>query len=97
MSFGLPDATLALIRQTLAAEPALQKAVLYGSRAMGRERAGSDIDIAIWAKEDVAGRLSGALDALPTPYLFDVTDYNRLTNPDLKAHIDLVGKAIFEK
>ena len=99
MMFGLPDATLELIRRTLVGEPALAKVCVYGSRAMGSYRPGSDIDLAIWLKSgetaDIAARLQGQLEALPTPYIFDVTDYAQVSNPELRAHIDLVGKPIF--
>ncbi len=46
-SFGLSESTLTKIRQVLAQHPAVQSAVIYGSRAKGNYRAGSDIDFTL--------------------------------------------------
>jgi hypothetical protein len=35
--------------------------------------------------------LLSQLDALPSPYQFDVTNYATISNPDLIKHIDTVG------
>ncbi len=36
-------------------------------------------------------------DGLYLPYFFDVVDYFKITNPDLKEHIDRVGKIFYSK
>ena len=36
-------------------------------------------------------------DGLYLPYFFDVLDYSKITNPDLKDHIDRVGKLFYSK
>lgn len=97
--FGLPEATLTLIRDYFAAQPDIEKVVIYGSRAMGREENGSDIDLAVWTKGDknLAGKIKGDLEALSTPYSFDVTDYRRITHVPLKEHIDKVGREIYAR
>lgn len=46
-NFGLPDKTLADIRHFLAECPPVEKAILYGSRAKGNHRPGSDIDLTL--------------------------------------------------
>jgi predicted nucleotidyltransferase len=43
--FGLPERAIAAIQRVLARHPQVERAVLYGSRAMGRHRASSDIDL----------------------------------------------------
>jgi len=95
MPFGLPDTTLAQIQACLAQYPQITWVKLYGSRAMGTFSPGSDIDLAYSGPETLQGPLMTALDDLPTPYLFDVTAYDTLQNPDLKAHIDRVGHVIY--
>ena len=56
------------------------------------------IDFAVFGDcEDIIGKLSAGLDELPTPYKFDVTDYNSLTHQPLKDHIDRVGKLFYKK
>jgi len=37
------------------------------------------------------------IDELPTPYMFDITDYNTVGNENLKIHIDTYGKIFYEK
>ena len=44
---GLPAYAVSLIRQVLAQHPVVVSAVLYGSRAMGNYRPGSDIDLCL--------------------------------------------------
>jgi predicted nucleotidyltransferase len=48
MEFGLPDSTCTTVRQILASYPQIEKAVLYGSRAKGNYKAGSDIDLTLF-------------------------------------------------
>ncbi len=51
MNHGLSPKTLDEIKTALAHFPEVEKAVLYGSRAKGKHRRGSDIDLALlgWA------------------------------------------------
>jgi uncharacterized protein len=97
--FGLSDATLALIRTYFASHPEIDKVILYGSRAMNTQSPGSDIDLAIYtyAAEDIAGMVKTDLEELPVPYLFDVTDYHRISYQPLREHIDRVGKIFYSK
>jgi predicted nucleotidyltransferase len=62
--YGLPDATLVTLRQILAACPAVEEAILYGSRAMGNYRPGSDIDLTLTGPgldQTAVARIAGAL------------------------------------
>jgi hypothetical protein len=36
-------------------------------------------------------------DGLYLPYFYDVLDYSKISNPDLKEHIDRVGKVFYSK
>ena len=95
--FGLPDATLRRIITCLCDFQEIERAAIFGSRAIGTYRAGSDIDIALWLKGGsplIIGRIATALDELPTPYLFDVVDYQSISHSQLKAHIDQYGKML---
>lgn len=95
--FGLPDPTIKLIRDYFASCPEIKSVKIYGSRAMNTEKEGSDIDFAIYssAPSDISGRVQADLDALSTPYLFDVTDYYKITHVPLREHIDRVGKDFY--
>ncbi|WP_404416354.1 nucleotidyltransferase domain-containing protein [Vreelandella aquamarina] len=94
MMFGLPDTTLQAIRKTLASCSGLEKSVIYGSRAMGTHRPGSDIDLVLVGDVSDAelNRLLIALDDLNTPYLFDVVREQDIDNDALRQHIEQVGK-----
>ena len=90
---GLPERTVKEIRRCLHDRfPGLHWVKLYGSRAMGRHWRGSDIDLAFSADEDCSAALQAALDALPTPYLFDVTHWESLHHEGLRDHIARVGR-----
>ena len=96
--FGLSEKTLKRIRNFFKAFPEIEEVKIYGSRAKGNYRPGSDIDFAVFGDcEDIIGELLSGLDALPTPYMYDVTDYKTLTHQGLKEHIDKVGKVFYKK
>lgn len=97
--FGLPKSVLNLLQNYFANYPQIIKVFIYGSRAMGREKPGSDVDLAIvtTAESDISGKVKIDLEELPTPYLFDVVDYNRITHKPLREHIDRVGKLLFQQ
>ena len=88
---GIPERTVAEIRSCLKRFPQIHWLKLYGSRAMGKHWAGSDIDLAYSADEDCSAALREALDQLPTPYLFDVTHWESLRYAPLREHIERVG------
>jgi predicted nucleotidyltransferase len=48
MRFGLPESAIARICAVFAAHPEIEKAVLYGSRAKGNFKPGSDIDLTLY-------------------------------------------------
>lgn len=95
--FGLSADVLAAINACLRQFPDIVWARMYGSRAKGTYRRGSDIDIAFSSPIDCSADLLEALDSLPTPYLFDVTHYDSLKHEGLKAHIDRVGVVFYER
>ena len=97
--FGLPENVLKLIHTYFSTHPQILKVFIYGSRAMGKETPGSDIDLAIItnSEKDLSGSVKANLEELPTPYLFDVTDYERITHQRLREHIDRVGKLLYQK
>jgi predicted nucleotidyltransferase len=100
MNSGLPEATLARIRETLTKFPAVDKAVLYGSRAMGTYREGSDIDLTLYGDALTLAQLVAietAIDELLLPYQVDLSLQSQLSNADLISHIHRVGKIIYAR
>ncbi|AEJ20790.1 nucleotidyltransferase domain-containing protein [Gracilinema caldarium] len=100
MSFGLRDSDLSYIKQTLRLFPEIKRACIFGSRAKGNYKPGSDIDIAVSGDTitfNTIAKLHSMLeDEGPMPYMIDVVDYDHLENQALKAHIDRVGQVIYE-
>lgn len=100
-NFGLLERDMVFILKSLRAMPEIEKAILFGSRAMENYKKGSDIDIAITGKninDKTVTRLSSILNQkLPIPYFIDVADYNSLSNIELKEHIQKEGKIIYQK
>jgi predicted nucleotidyltransferase len=70
---------------------------VFGSRALGRHRPESDVDLALYGEldEQVVARIAGELDELPLPFSFDVVSYARLQPSPLQQHIERVGRRIF--
>lgn len=98
MKFGLWGRQLRQIQDVLAKYPAIEEAVLFGSRAMGNYKEASDIDIAI--KGQFSPSLATELktkfqDETPLPFFFDVVAYSQIDNPKLKENIDEYGVLIY--
>jgi predicted nucleotidyltransferase len=72
---------------------------VFGSRAQGRHRPESDVDLALYGEleERLVARIAGELEELPLPYSFDVLAYAGLRHGALQAHIDRVGPLVFER
>ena len=101
MKFGLKEFDLDYIISKISDFSEIEKAVIFGSRAKGNYKPGSDIDIAIMGENitfDVLSKLHSLLEEQgPLPYLFDIVDYTHLNHHELKEHIDRIGKVIYEK
>jgi predicted nucleotidyltransferase len=98
--FGLPPATLEKLNSVFAQHAAIDSVLLYGSRAKGNYRAGSDIDLTIKGGEipfDELMQIENEIDDLMLPYTVDLSQYRQLENTGLIAHIDRVGVAIYCK
>jgi len=98
--FGLPPATLEKLNSVFARHAAIDSVLLYGSRAKGNYRAGSDIDLTIKGDEipfDELMQIENEIDDLMLPYTVDLSQYRQLENTGLIAHIDRVGIAIYCK
>ena len=100
MKFGLKDETILKIQSAFVKFPEIEKVVIYGSRAKGNYRNGSDIDITLFGKElnhQILLRLMNEIDELNTPYMFDISIYDTLSSETLKEHINRVGLVFYER
>jgi predicted nucleotidyltransferase len=97
---GLSATTMGKIRETLARFPDVEKAVLYGSRAKGIARAGSDIDLVLFGSDlnqSILSRIEDAVDDLLLPYRVDLSIFARISHEDLLEHIRRVGVTLYER
>ena len=98
--FGLKSTDLELVSKTFSQFTEIEKAVLFGSRAMGNYKPYSDIDIALFgASIDLTrqNKIENQLDDLLLPYKFDVCVFEKIENKELIDHIDRVGITIFSR
>jgi predicted nucleotidyltransferase len=98
--FGLKTETIEAIREVLAKYPEVEKAILYGSRAKGNYRPGSDIDLTLIGEKlnlSTLQKIENELDDLLLPYKIDLSIYKQIQNKELLEHIERVGKVIFYK
>lgn len=100
ISFGLPDSELALIRAACREFPEIAEVIVFGSRAMGNFKPGSDVDLAVKGPVDstIAQRFSARLNEhLPLPYRFDVVGYATIEHAALRQHIEQHGKVLYRR
>src|SRR5699024_5807114 len=98
--FGLKEDQFLKIQNVFEQFPEIESVLLYGSRAKGNFRPGSDIDITLIGKGlnlSLLNKLSEQLDDLLLPYMFDISIYQQIKNPNMKAHIKKVGREFYKK
>lgn len=92
--YGIRQAVWDKILTVLHTNHSISDIILFGSRAKGNFKAGSDIDICIKANElpsNETVKLATMLDALDLPWLIDLIHYESITDAAVKEHIDQVG------
>ena len=97
---GLPEAAITAIRQVLASHPEVEAAILYGSRALGRHRPASDIDLTLIGPAIGAAalaRIDADLDDLLLPWVIDLSAFSSLRHPALLDHIQRVGVVLYQR
>ena len=100
MQFGLNENIINQIVKAISSVPEVEEAIIYGSRAKGNYKPGSDIDITLKGEKLTLrdlNKVSLALDDLLLPYTFDLSIYHHINNPDLTDHIKRVGKIFYSK
>jgi len=98
--YGLTDRELALMDSYFSQIANLEKVILYGSRAKGNYKKFSDVDITLLGKEIGISDLFKLQDLLyesDLPYMYDVSLFKSLTNPDLIDHIKSKGIVLWER
>ena len=96
-NFGLSEKTIEILKEYFSKISEIVMVKIYGSRAMGNYRKGSDIDFVLFGSlnKDLITKISMEINELNTPYMFDITAYETIQNEKLKEHIDEHGKEFF--
>jgi predicted nucleotidyltransferase len=99
MKYGLKEETVEKIKNVFSGYTEVQEVILFGSRAKGNYKPGSDIDLTVKGKlsASVLNQISLKLDDLYLPYTFDLSFYNHIDNQDLIDHINRVGILFYQK
>jgi len=100
LRFGLQEDTIEKIGAVFAQFPAIEKVVLYGSRAKGNYKKSSDIDLTLFGEAlslSVLYRIMEALDDLLLPYMIDLSIFKQIDNENLRDHIERVGVIFYQR
>ena len=101
LRFGLKESTIKKICDVLAKYPNVEKALLYGSRAKGNYKNGSDIDLTLVGGDDLTLKvlylIMDAMDDLLLPYTFDFSIFQDINDPDVVEHIQRAGVIFYKK
>ena len=99
--FGLSSDTIREIHGYLVELPEVDKVLIYGSRAKGNYRIGSDIDLTLIGSnltlKNSVYRLEERVEESYLPYSFDISIFSQISNADLLDHIARVGKVFYER
>ncbi len=95
MQFGLPDQVIERMCKVFAQYSKIDQVILYGSRAKGNQKPGSDIDLTLIGEDlnlGVQFKIENDLDDLLLPWMIDLSIYSHIKNKDLLEHIAQIGK-----
>jgi len=100
MNFGLDETTISKINSVFENYLEIEEVIVYGSRAKGNFREGSDIDITLKGEnlsDEIRSKVWLDIDDLNIPYLFDISIFNQLKSESLVDHIERIGKLFYKK
>jgi predicted nucleotidyltransferase len=97
--WGLKTEEIDSIRSVLVAHPEVLAAIVYGSRALGTHRPGSDIDLTLvgeleWSELQ---KIETDLDNLDLPYTIDLSVKSQIENKALREHIHKHGQQLYKQ
>lgn len=93
--FGLPGHVVEQLCKVFQGYPEIERVLVYGSRAKGNYRPGSDIDLSLIAPAmafEVLLQIENRIDDLLLPWMVDLSLLHQVDNPDLVEHINRVGE-----
>lgn len=99
MLYGLKMHVIEKINTIFTGYSQVEKVILYGSRAKGNFRNGSDIDLVVIGSVDISllHRIENELDDLYLPCTIDIALLSHIKNESLLDHINRVGIEFYTK
>ncbi len=101
MKYGLSNQTLQKIRDIFVQYPQVEEVVLYGSRARGDYKNGSDIDLTLRGGDalthTILSRIANDLDDQLLPYTIDLSIFENIRNPEMVEQIERIGVPLYKK
>lgn len=98
--FGLKSSDIDAIQAILKTHPNVDQVHIYGSRAKGNFKPGSDIDLCLFgSKLDLSEllQIDQEIDDLLLPYKCDLSLFDAIDHQSLKTHILDAGQLFYEK
>jgi len=98
MKFGLKNRDLKRIHEILSTHPEVEEVVIYGSRAKGTYKNGSDIDLTLKGSSltpKILSQIQWEIEDLLLPYMCDLSIFLDIESSELIEHIERVGKVFF--
>lgn len=98
--YGVNDNVWEQIIKIVKGYEKIDEVVLYGSRAKGNYKNGSDIDLSLKGSNInlvLQNSLLLDLDELYLPYSFDISIFEKIENEDLLEHINRVGIVVYKR
>lgn len=101
MTFGLRDTDIQYMHDLFRQHPEIDEVWIYGSRARGTHRPGSDVDLALVGPDVTFGIVVHIHFVLeedsPMPFFFDVTHWNTVRDEKFKEKVRLTSQLIYQK
>ena len=98
--FGLPETTIQSVINIFKTYAKVEKVILFGSRALGNYKPGSDIDLAIIGNNitfDDILNLHIQIETLELPYQVDLVNFQTVEDENVLNHIKRAGTVFYEK
>lgn len=98
LCFGLSSDIINTLEGVFSQYPEIERVLIFGSRANGNFKDGSDIDLAILAptlSDSRFAQLWNQLDELPIVFKMDILHWDRLANQHLRTKVLDEGRVLF--
>ncbi len=100
LSFGIESSTFELLCSFFSRTPEVEEVIIFGSRAKGTYREGSDIDLLIRGHNVTSTTILNLMTEVDESGILmkiDFVNANNLTDLDVLSHINRVGKLFWKR